>query len=55
MRLWKISYTSIAALPEDTAHADALVICALAGIPSLVLLAWLQAKGHFRNLGNTKV
>ncbi len=30
MRLWKISYTSIAALPEETANADALVICALA-------------------------
>ena len=26
------------------------VICALAGIPSLILLAWLQAKGHFRQL-----
>ena len=30
MRLWKISYTSIAALPEEAANAAALVICALA-------------------------
>jgi len=30
MRLWKISYTSIATLPEETADADALVICAMA-------------------------
>lgn len=30
MRLWKISYTSIATLPEETANADTLVICALA-------------------------
>ncbi|WP_298283146.1 BLUF domain-containing protein [Novosphingobium sp.] len=29
MRLWKISYTSIATLPEETANADTLVICAL--------------------------
>lgn len=28
MRLWKISYTSIATLPEETANADTLVICA---------------------------
>src|SRR6266700_3874258 len=26
------------------------VICALAGIPSLVLLAWLQRRGHFQRL-----
>jgi len=26
------------------------VICALAGIPGLLLLAWLQAKGHFKTL-----
>ena len=30
MRLWKISYTSIATLPEETANADTLVICTLA-------------------------
>ena len=29
MRLWKISYTSIATLPEETANTDTLVICAL--------------------------
>jgi len=27
------------------------VICALAGIPGLLVLAWLQARGHFRQLG----
>jgi PAT family beta-lactamase induction signal transducer AmpG len=26
------------------------VICALAGLPSLLLLAWLQRKGHFKRL-----
>ncbi len=26
------------------------VICTLAGLPSLVLLAWLQARGHFAAL-----
>jgi hypothetical protein len=26
------------------------VICALAGIPGLLVLAWLQAKGHFEAL-----
>lgn len=30
MRLWKISYTSMAALPEETADAEVLIICALA-------------------------
>ena len=30
------------------------VICALAGIPGLLLLAWLQARGHFAALGNSK-
>jgi PAT family beta-lactamase induction signal transducer AmpG len=27
-------------------------ICAFAGIPGLLLLAWLQARGHFATLGN---
>jgi hypothetical protein len=26
------------------------VICALAGLPSLVLLWWLQSRGHFDRL-----
>jgi MFS transporter, PAT family, beta-lactamase induction signal transducer AmpG len=26
-------------------------ICALAGLPSLILLAWLQARGHFATIG----
>jgi PAT family beta-lactamase induction signal transducer AmpG len=30
------------------------VICALAGLPSLVLLAWLQRKGHFKRLEVSK-
>jgi Sensors of blue-light using FAD len=30
MRLWKISYTSIAAMPDETVDADILVICTLA-------------------------
>jgi len=30
------------------------VICALAGIPSLVLLAWLQRRGHFAGLEREK-
>jgi hypothetical protein len=30
MRLWKISYTSITTLPEETSNADTLLICALA-------------------------
>jgi MFS transporter, PAT family, beta-lactamase induction signal transducer AmpG len=30
------------------------VICALAGIPSLVLLAWLQRRGHFAELERPK-
>ena len=30
MRLWKVSYTSIAAMPEVTADADVLAICTLA-------------------------
>jgi PAT family beta-lactamase induction signal transducer AmpG len=28
------------------------VICAVAGIPGLLVLAWLQARGHFRQLGS---
>ena len=39
----------------NTGWAWFFVICALAGIPSLLLLAWLQAKGHFKNLGSAKV
>jgi MFS transporter, PAT family, beta-lactamase induction signal transducer AmpG len=30
------------------------VICALAGIPSLMLLAWLQRRGHFVALDDPK-
>jgi len=38
-----------------TGWAWFFVICALAGIPALLLLAWLQAKGHFKRLGAAKV
>jgi PAT family beta-lactamase induction signal transducer AmpG len=30
-------------------------ICALAAIPSLMLLAWLQRRGHFNGLGTAPV
>ena len=30
------------------------VVCALAGLPSLALLAWLQRRGHFQGLGAAK-
>jgi len=50
MRLWKISYTSIAALPEETTNADALAIAsksekhnALHGITGVLTLH----KGRF--------
>jgi MFS transporter, PAT family, beta-lactamase induction signal transducer AmpG len=29
------------------------VICALAGLPALLLLGWLQRRGHFDGLGPT--
>ena len=31
------------------------VICVLVAIPSLVLLVWLQRRGHFEALGPVKV
>jgi PAT family beta-lactamase induction signal transducer AmpG len=31
------------------------VICVLVAIPSLVLLAWLQKRGHFEKLGPVRV
>jgi len=37
-------------IAESTGWVWFFVICALAGIPSLVLLAWLQRKGHFKRL-----
>ncbi len=35
---------------ESTGWVWFFVICALAGIPSLLLLAWLQRRGHFKRL-----
>ncbi len=37
-------------LASSTGWAWFFVICALAGIPSLLLLAWLQTQGHFGRL-----
>jgi PAT family beta-lactamase induction signal transducer AmpG len=37
-------------LAQGTGWAWFFAICALAGLPSLLLLAWLQARGHFRAL-----
>jgi len=37
-------------IAEQTGWVWFFVICALAGLPSLVLLAWLQRHGHFASL-----
>jgi MFS transporter, PAT family, beta-lactamase induction signal transducer AmpG len=37
-------------IAEATGWAWFFVICAIAGLPSLVLLWWLQGKGHFKRL-----
>ena len=37
-------------LAETTGWVWFFVICALAGLPSLALLAWLQKRGHFKRL-----
>jgi PAT family beta-lactamase induction signal transducer AmpG len=31
------------------------VICVLVAVPSLILLAWLQRRGHFSALGPVRV
>jgi PAT family beta-lactamase induction signal transducer AmpG len=41
-------------LAEATGWAWFFVICALAGIPGLLVLAWLQARGHFAALEQKK-
>jgi PAT family beta-lactamase induction signal transducer AmpG len=38
-------------LAAATGWAWFFVICAVAAFPSLVLLAWLQRRGHFEKLG----
>jgi PAT family beta-lactamase induction signal transducer AmpG len=38
-------------IAESTGWVWFFVICALAGLPSLVLLAWLQHAGHFKQFG----
>jgi MFS transporter, PAT family, beta-lactamase induction signal transducer AmpG len=37
-------------IAEQTGWMRFFVICALAGLPSLILLAWLQRRGHFNRL-----
>jgi PAT family beta-lactamase induction signal transducer AmpG len=37
-------------IAEQTGWMWFFVICALAGLPGLLLLAWLQRKGHFKRL-----
>ena len=37
-------------IAESTGWIWFFVICTLAGLPSLVLLAWLQRHGHFKRL-----
>ncbi|MGI8526653.1 MAG: AmpG family muropeptide MFS transporter [Pseudolabrys sp.] len=37
-------------IAQSTGWAWFFVICALAGLPSLILLAWLQKRGHFATL-----
>jgi PAT family beta-lactamase induction signal transducer AmpG len=37
-------------IAASTGWAWFFVICALAGIPGLIVLAWLHARGHFANL-----
>ena len=41
-------------IAEGTGWMWLFVICALAGLPSLVLLAWLQRAGHFKLLESKK-
>jgi len=41
-------------IAEATGWVWFFIICALAGIPSLMLLAFLQARGHFKRLGVKK-
>jgi PAT family beta-lactamase induction signal transducer AmpG len=41
-------------IAEQTGWVWFFVICALAGLPSLLLLAWLQGKGHFKRLERKK-
>ena len=41
-------------LADATGWVWFFVICALAGLPSLALLWWLQARGHFDRLAPRK-
>ena len=40
---------------EATGWPLFFVICVLVAIPSLILLLWLQRRGHFRMLGPVQV
>ena len=41
-------------LEHTTGWVWYFVVCALAGIPALALLAWLQHRGHFDDLVSAK-
>ena len=41
-------------IAESTGWVWFFVICTFAGLPSLLLLWWLQAKGHFKGLERKK-
>ncbi len=41
-------------IAESTGWVWFFIICALAGLPSLLLLAWLQRRGHFKRLAPKK-
>jgi len=39
----------------DRMAAVSFAICVVVAVPSLILLAWLQRRGHFETLGTVKV
>jgi PAT family beta-lactamase induction signal transducer AmpG len=41
-------------LADAVGWAWFFALCAIAAMPSLLLLAWLQRSGHFAELGNDK-
>jgi PAT family beta-lactamase induction signal transducer AmpG len=42
-------------LAEATGWTGYFILCAASAIPSFILLAWLQRRGHFETLGSVKV
>ena len=49
-RVWVAAIAAAGFIAAATGWVWFFVICALAGIPSLVLLWWLQRSGHFDRL-----